>query len=351
MRNNNYENNRILKFNITFFSQDVTLIKKVNKILTKQPSWTRIKDSDINYNLVVKSAVKFVSEYGRDSELIKDLREKCLFEIDRIKRNSLTNVKRREQGKEPIVNSTISIGFTRKSINSLFAIMKNEIQIEGLILEVFIHSIALYYANRVVRSYEDKPNKRFKNNFEIRREQERHDIIKEETKNISEFKTFSQAEEEQSDPVVQPKEESQQQEQEEEIEANPITLMTKRDKKKLKKEINNLAHSMVFEDFLEREKTQIENLQKEKEMLRAEISKLHLEYEESINKINEAKELFRDLSEAFMAQSIDAENLSNSFKIDDKPVNIFKMNRVISARKMRGMDTKKQERELENLLA
>lgn len=108
---------------------------------------------------------------------------------------------------------------------------------------------------------------------------------------------------------------------------------------------------MVFEDFLEREKTQIENLQKEKEMLRAEISKLHLEYEESINKINEAKELFRDLSEAFMAQSIDAENLSNSFKIDDKPVNIFKMNRVISARKMRGMDTKKQERELENLLA
>ena len=127
--------------------------------------------------------------------------------------------------------------------------------------------------------------------------------------------------------------------------------MTKRDKKKLKKEINNLAHSMVFEDFLEREKTQIENLQKEKEMLRAEISKLHLEYEESINKINEAKELFRDLSEAFMAQSIDAENLSNSFKIDDKPVNIFKMNRVISARKMRGMDTKKQERELENLLA
>ena len=52
-----------------------------------------------------------------------------------------------------------------------------------------------------------------------------------------------------------------------------------------------------------------------------------------------------------MAQSIDAENLSNSFKIDDKPVNIFKMNRVISARKMRGMDTKKQERELENLLA
>lgn len=349
MRNNNYE--KILKFDITFFSQDIALIKKVNKILTNQPLSTRIKDSDINYNLVVKSAVRFICEYGRDNELIKDLREKNYFELDRIKRNSLSNVKRREQGRELIISNTISIGFTRKNVNSLFAIMKNEIQIEGLTLEVFLHSIALYYVNRVIRSYEGKPNKRFKNSFEIRKEQERHAIIEEETKDISEFKTLSQVEAEQSNPA-QSEENSQTQEDiEEDIGNNLLTLTTKRDKKKLKKEINNLAHSMVFEDFLDREKAQIENLQKEKQMLRAEINKLHLEYEESINKINEAKELFRDLSEAFIAQSIDAENLSNSFNIDNKPVNILKMNKVISARKMRGMDTRKQEKELENLLA
>lgn len=347
---NNYEN-QTLRFNITFFSHDITLVKKVNKILTKQPLWTRIKDSDINYDLVVKSSTAFVCEYGRDTELIKELREKCYFELDRIKRNSLSNVKRREEGKELIVSDDISIGFSRKTINTLFAIMKNAIQIDGLTLEVLIHSITLYYVNRVIHSYEGGKNKKFKNNFEIIKEKSKNAIIEEETKEISQFKTLAQVEAEKS-ITIEPEDVEVIDNSEEEIQTNnSLVLLTKRDKKKLKKEINNMAHSFVVGDLLDKEKAELEALREEKELLQDEIRKLRLTYEGYIINLKEAKGVFKKLSEMFINNSVDAEDYANSINIDSKSWNVMIMNRIIAARKMRGMSIDKQEEQLENLLA
>lgn len=329
---------RKLKFGITFFKSDVDLIKKANKILMKVPVSSKMANRDVNYNLIVRSATNFVHKFSRDPEFILVLKNKCCYEMERIRKNSETNAKRRSEGKDLIVSDTVTIEFFQSTINSLFAVMKKELEIPNLTLEVFMHSFTLYYVNRIINSYEGKSNQRFKSYHEIMKNDEKVEIIKEETKDISKFKTFKQALEE-ANKVVEVKENE-----------NPvIVLSSKRDKKKLKKEINNLAHKVAVEDLIGEEKAEVENLLKEKDRLKEEINKLKLEYEDAVLKAREAKEVLERLAYALMDSGVKTEEVSNNISTNKKTYDTIMLKRIISARKMRKMSTSRQQNYLNNL--
>ena len=341
----NYE--RILKFDITFFTADIKDIKKAHKILKHIPLSSRMRDEDVNYDLVVKSAANFACIYGRDEEFIKDLREKCYYEANRMKTNSISNTNRAKQGRKLIESDTVTVGIRDNCVANLFAIMKSEMQIETLTMETFLHTIALYYSNRVINSFEKKPNKRFKSCSQIRREEEERTVT-------GKFTTFKDAfenaiETKNKTKVTEPEVEVDFDEPEEEIKESEI-IVTKRDKKKLKKQINNIAHNIVFEELSQKEQEEIEILRKEKESLLQEIKMLHIEKEKYIIDIKKTKEQLMDISEIFMMASMKAEDNSNSIDVD-KSWNVVMMNRIIAARKMRGMSIDKQEKQLANLSA
>lgn len=331
----NYE--KIVRFNITFFAADIKEIKKAHKILKHMPLSCRVKNEGVNYDLIVKSAVNFTCAYGRDKEFIKDLREKCFYEASRMKTNSISNTKRAKQGQRLIESDTVTIGIRDNRVANLFAIMKGEIRVETLTMETFLHSITLYYCKRIINSFENKPNKKFKSNSQLRREEE------EERKVTGTFTTFKDAFENAVTKVTEVEVETKVDEpKEEEI------ITTKRDKKKLKKEINNIAHGIVFEQLTQKEQEEIEMLRREKESLLQEIKILHIEKEKSIMDIKKTKEQLMDIAEIFMMASIKAEDNSNSIDVD-KSWNAIMLNRIIAARKMRGMNVEKQKEELANL--
>ena len=337
----NYE--RILKFDITFFTADIKDIKKAHKILKHIPVSHRMRDEDVNYDLVVKSAANFTCVYGRDEDFIKDLREECCYEVSRMKTNSISNTNRVKQGKRLIKSDTVTVGIRDNCVANLFAIMKSEMQIETLTMETFLHTIALYYSKRVINSFEKKPNKRFKSCSQIRKQEE-------ERKVTGKFTTFKDAFEnavEAKTKVTEPEVEVD--EPEEEVKESEI-IVTKRDKKKLKKQINNIAHNIVFEELSQKEQEEIEILKKEKESLLQEIKMLHSKKEKYIIDIKKTKEQLMDISEIFMMASMRAEDNSNSIDVD-KSWNEIMINRIIAARKMRGMSVDKQEKQLASLSA
>ena len=337
----NYE--KILKFDITFFTADIKDIKKAHKILKHIPLSSRMRDEDVNYDLVVKSAANFACVYGRDEDFIKDLREKCYYEANRMKTNSISNTNRAKQGRRLIESDTVTVGIRDNCVSNLFAIMKSEMQIETLTMETFLHTIALYYSKRVINSFEKKPNKRFKSCSQIRKQEE-------ERKVTGKFTTFKDAFEnavEAKTKVTEPEVEVD--EPEEEVKESEI-IVTKRDKKKLKKQINNIAHSIVFEELTQKEQEEIEILKKEKESLLQEIKMLHSKKEKYIIDIKKTKEQLMDISEIFMMASMRAEDNSNSIDVDKSWSEIM-ISRIIAARKMRGMSVDKQEKQLASLSA
>lgn len=340
----NYE--KILKFDITFFTADIKDIKKAHKILKHIPLSRRMRDEDVNYDLVVKSAANFACIYGRDEDFIKDLREECCYEASRMKTNSISNTNRAKQGKRLIKSDTVTVGIRDNCVANLFAIMKSEMQMETLTMETFLHTIALYYSKRVINSFEKKPNKRFRSCSQIRKQEEERKV----TGKFTTFKdAFENAVEAKNKTVTELEVETKVDEPEEEVKESEI-IVTKRDKKKLKKQINNIAHNIVFEELAQKEQEEIEMLKEEKESLLQEIRMLHIEKEKYIIDIKKTKEQLMDISEIFMMASMKAEDNSNSIDVD-KSWNTIMMNRIIAARKMRGMSVDKQEKQLASLSA
>lgn len=330
----NYE--KIFNFDVTFFSADIRNIKKAHKILKGIKLSSRIKDEEVNYDLVVKSAANFACTYGRDEEFIKELRERCFYESNRIRTNSISNSMRVKCGKKMIESDTVTIGIRDNCINNLYAIMKNQIQIDNLTLETLLHTITLYYSERVINSYEKRPNKRFKNNSQIRKEAF---INSQEREATGHFRTLKDVIEEKMNKVEEDTK------QDEEDTKQESVIVTKRDKKKLQRQINNIAHNIVFEDLLQEEQDKIQTLRDEREALIEEIKRLHIERENSILTIKKAKEQLKNISEIFITSSLEAEDNSNSIDVDNS-FNEIMLKRIISARKMRGMNTKQQEEKL-----
>ena len=330
------KNEKILKFDITFFAADIKDIKKAHKVLKGISVSSRMKDEDINYDLIVKSAVNFACTYGRDEEFIKELRQKCFYESNRIKTNAISNSNRVKEGKRLIESDTVTVGIRNSCVSTLFAIMKNQIQIDNLTMETLLHSIALYYSTRIINSYEKRPNKRFKSNNQIRKEEF---INNQEREVTGHFRTLKDAIEEKMNKVEEDTK------QDEEVQDQESVIVTKRDKKKLQRQINNIAHNIVFEDLLQEEQDKIQSLRDEKESLMEEVRKLRIERENTILTMKKAKEQLKNISEIFITSSLEAESNSNSIDVDE-PFTTIMLKRIISARKMRGMDTKQQEEQL-----
>lgn len=331
------KNEKILKFDITFFAADIKDIKKAQKVLKGISVSSRMRNEDINYDLIVKSAVNFACTYGRDEEFIKELRQKCFYESNRIKTNAISNSTRAKEGKRLIESDTITVGIRNSCVSTLFAIMKNQIQIDNLTMETLLHSVALYYSARIINSYEKKPNKRFKSNTQIKKEKF---INNQERKVTGQFRTLKDAIEEKMNKKVE-----EDTKQDEEVQDQESIIVTKRDKKKLQRQINNIAHNIVFEDLLQEEQDKIQSLRDEREVLMEEIRKLRIERENTILTMKKAKEQLKNISEIFITSSLEAETNSNSIDVDESFTTIM-LKRIISARKMRGMDIKQQEEQL-----
>lgn len=326
----NFRKDNNITFIITFFKADIQKIMKTHKVLNNIPTSTRMKVDDINFERIFRASTKDLVDriHSGDIDLIQELTRLTDREARRFRTNTEENAHRAKKGQALIATKNIKIDFYLNIVNRLFSAMK---KVNGEIsLEAFIHTLVIYWCDMINTKYDkDKA-----------RELLLKKTKKEPVKVDGEFKLLKDVikeEEPTSTEEVAVTTEDKPQKEENNIDLKVIRF-SKRDKKKIIRQINNFVSK----------NEEIKNLEEEKETLQEEISKLRLQRDELLFQVNKVKTVLKSFTNDLLDLSTINEEMAENVNTNDYKIMMIK--RIISARKMRNMDTDKQEEYLENLV-
>lgn len=334
----NKEDNMI--FAVTFFQDDITKIKRAYKILTRKPTSSKMKTKDVNFEMMFRKSTKEIVDkiFENDSETISDLRQACKREMRRFRINSEHNALRAQQDKDFIVSEDVKISFYKSLVDRFFAGMK---RINGDIqLNIFLHTILVYYSDIVIEKHQAKQEKLRKQRTEVMKE------LKQAEEEHNEFKTFAEAYQEAKKEAANKSEEpvptAEELMEELDQENNNVIQLSKRDKKKVKKEINNIA----IEEILESDEYVVA-LKTEEERLQENIKTLRKEEETLILQVKKIKDMLKGFTNDLLDLSTMTEEVGSS--INNNDYNVLMTKKIMSAKKMRNMDYSKEQKFIENI--